>query len=147
MCRVKNARVEADGAVTGQIGPGLLIYLGVGGKDIAQDAHFLADRVGGLRIFQDENGKMNLSGKQTGAQMLAVSNFTLYANCRSRRPDFMAAARPQPAVELFSLFVQALRDQGYTVATGRFGAEMQVLSQADGPVTLWLDTEEMRAGN
>lgn len=142
--RVKQARVEIDGLIHGEIGAGLLVLLGVGLNDTEDHARYLAGKVANLRIFEDENGKMNLSPAQAGVRMLVVSNFTLWGNCRSRRPDFIGAARPEKAEPLYGLFVSELKRAGFFVGTGVFGAEMQVFSQNDGPVTLWLDTDALR---
>jgi D-tyrosyl-tRNA(Tyr) deacylase len=142
--RVKQARVEIQGESCGEIGSGLLIYLGVGQNDTEDDARYLASKAANLRVFEDEKGKMNLSPSDIGAQMLVISNFTLYGNCRSRRPDFMNAAKPELAVPLYELFVSELKNAGFGVFTGRFGADMQVFSQGDGPITLVLDTDVLR---
>lgn len=142
--RVKQARVEINGSVRGKIGAGLLICLGVGENDTPEDARYLAGKAANLRIFEDENGKMNLSPAEAGAQMLVISNFTLFANCRSRRPDFIHAAKPELAVPLYELFVSELKRAGFETGTGVFGADMQVFSQGDGPITLWLDTDILR---
>jgi len=143
--RVSRASVRVDGQVVGRIGPGLLVLLGVGEGDGEAAAHWLAEKIAHLRIFEDEGGKMNRSLLDTAGSVLAVSQFTLYGDCRKgRRPSFAAAARPERAEPLFHYFVERLRDHGVTVETGRFGARMEVELVNDGPVTLWLDTEGVR---
>ena len=142
--RVSRASVTIDGAVTGQIGPGLLVLLGVKTGDTHAEAEKLAAKLTGLRIFEDEAGKMNRSLADTGGALLVVSQFTLYANCRrGRRPDFLAAAKPDTAIPLYEAFIALCRAQGFHVETGRFGADMQVESVNDGPVTMILDTDEL----
>ena len=141
--RVKNARVEIGGRVAGQIGAGFLVLLGVHRDDTEKEADRIADKLCGLRVFEDENGKMNVNPADAGAQMLIISQFTLFADCRSRRPGFSLAARPETAIPLYEHVITFCRDRGFTVATGEFGAEMQVFSQNDGPVTIILDTEEL----
>ena len=142
--RVKQASVTIDGAVAGQIGQGFLILLGVTHEDTEAQARKLADKICSLRIFEDENGKMNIGLDQVAGELLIVSQFTLYGSCRrGRRPDFMAAARPETAIPLYEKFVALCREKGFRVATGRFGAEMQVDSRNDGPLTLILDTDQL----
>ena len=142
--RVKQASVTIDGAVAGQIGQGFLILLGVTHEDTEAQAKKLADKICSLRIFEDENGKMNIGLDQVAGELLIVSQFTLYGSCRrGRRPDFMAAARPETAIPLYEKFVALCREKGFRVATGRFGAEMQVDSRNDGPLTLILDTDQL----
>lgn len=144
LTRVKNARVEIDGVVCGRIDAGLLVLLGVKTGDGEAEAARLADKICALRIFEDENGRMNLSLADVGGAILAVSQFTLYGNCRhGRRPEFLGAARPEQAVPLYELFIDKCREKGFEVQTGEFGADMQVFSQNDGPVTLILDTDEL----
>lgn len=141
--RVSEARVRIDGEVVGEIGPGLLILLGVGRQDGAEDARYLAEKSAGLRIFEDAAGKMNRSVLATGGGVLVVSQFTLYGDCRKgRRPGFADAAPPELADRLYRQFVERLRDQGLTVATGVFQAEMAVELVNDGPVTLLLDSRQ-----
>ena len=141
--RVASARVEVDGKSVGEIGRGLLILLGVEQGDSADDARYLAEKSAQLRIFEDAAGKMNLSLEDVGGQILAVSQFTLLADCRKgRRPGFSRAALPEPADLLYQQFVALLRDRGLTVATGIFQAEMQVHLANDGPVTLLLDSRK-----
>ena len=142
--RVKQASVTIDGAVAGQIGQGFLILLGVTHEDTEVQAKKLADKICSLRIFEDENGKMNIGLDQVAGELLIVSQFTLYGSCRrGRRPDFIAAARPETAIPLYEKFVALCREKGFRVATGRFGAEMQVDSRNDGPLTLILDTDQL----
>lgn len=143
--RVKHAAVTIDGAVQGQIEQGLLILLGVCEGDTAQDAAYLADKCTGLRIFTDENDKMNLSCADIGGGLLIVSQFTLYGDCKKgKRPNFMRAARPETAIPLYEQFIAQCKASGLPVETGTFGADMQVSLINDGPVTIWMDTAEMR---
>ena len=144
LTRVKNASVTVDGKVIGKIGPGFLILLGITHEDTEAQAVKLADKLMGLRIFEDENEKMNRSLEDVGGQVLVVSQFTLYGNCKKgRRPEFLAAARPELAVPLYEKFVALCRDKGFSVETGEFGAEMLVESVNDGPVTLIVDTDQL----
>ena len=136
--RVKNARVEIDDKINGAIDQGLLVLLGVGPED-TQAADKLADKVCGLRIFDDENGKMNLNLAAVGGALLVVSQFTLYADTSSRRPGFSHAAKPDLAVPLYERFMAACREKGFQVEHGKFAAEMQVFSQNDGPITILLE--------
>lgn len=140
--RVKNARVEIDGRVNGQIGTGYLVLLGVGPADTAATADKLAEKICNLRIFEDENEKMNLNLEAVGGALLVVSQFTLYADTSSRRPGFTGAAKPDQAVPLYERFMDHCRQRGFEVQHGEFGADMQVFSQNDGPVTILLDTEQ-----
>ena len=137
--RVKNARVEIDGQVNGAIGQGFLVLLGVGPDDTPATADKMADKVCGLRVFEDENGKMNRSLEQAGGAILAVSQFTLYADTSSRRPGFSHAAPPALAIPLYQRFMDQCRQRGFEVQHGEFGADMQVFSQNDGPVTILLE--------
>ncbi len=137
--RVKNARVEIDDKINGQIGRGLLVLLGVGPDDTEAQADKMADKVCGLRIFEDKNEKMNLNLAAVGGSILAVSQFTLYADTSSRRPGFSHAAKPDVAIPLYERFMEACRARGFTVEHGEFGADMQVFSQNDGPVTILLE--------
>ncbi len=137
--RVKNARVEIDGRINGAIDTGLLVLLGVGPEDTQASAGKLADKVCGLRIFDDEDGKMNLNLAAVGGALLVVSQFTLYADTSSRRPGFSHAAKPELAVPLYERFIAACRERGFRVEHGEFGAEMQVFSQNDGPITILLE--------
>lgn len=139
--RVYHACVTVDGEEVGRIGRGVLLLVGVTHEDTEKEALWLAKKVAGLRVFSDENDKMNDSVADIGGEMLVVSNFTLYGNAsHGRRPDFTAAARPEKAEPLFNTFVQMLREQGVPVQTGRFGADMHVTMEGDGPVTIWIDT-------
>jgi D-aminoacyl-tRNA deacylase len=138
--RVSSCRVVVSGAVVGQIGRGLLVLLGVRTGDTEAQARWLAGKIVGLRIFEDDQGKMNVSVADVGGSVLVVSQFTLYADCeKGRRPSFIDAARPEVAEPLYVGFVNAIRLHGVPVATGRFGAMMQVELVNDGPVTLILD--------
>ena len=141
--RVKSASVEIGGAVKSSIGMGFLVLLGVHEEDTEAEALKIADKICGLRVFEDENGKMNVNPGDAGAELLIVSQFTLYADCRSRRPGFSRAARPEKAIPLYELVISQCRERGFTVGTGEFGADMQVRSQNDGPVTILLDTKEL----
>lgn len=137
--RVKNARVEIEDKVNGAIDQGFLVLLGVGPEDTEAQADKLADKVCGLRVFDDENGKMNLNLAAVGGALLVVSQFTLYADTSSRRPGFSHAAKPDLAIPLYQRFMAACRDKGFRVEHGEFGAEMQVFSQNDGPITILLE--------
>ena len=140
--RVSSARVEIDGEVAGSIGRGLLVLLGVGQGDSEKQAHWLADKIAGLRIFEDDAGKMNLSVEEVGGSALVVSQFTLYGDCRKgRRPSFTGAAPPEEADRLYQVFVARLKERGLPVATGVFQAMMQVHLVNDGPVTVVVETE------
>ena len=139
--RVKNARVEIDGRVNGAIGQGFLVLLGVAPTDTEATADRMADKVCGLRVFEDENGKMNLNLEKVGGSLLVVSQFTLYADTSSRRPGFSYAAKPDIAIPLYERFMAQCRQRGFAVEHGEFGADMQVFSQNDGPVTILLDIE------
>ena len=142
LTRVKHASVTIDGALHSQIGEGFLILLGITHSDTEAQAVKLADKLCSLRIFEDENEKMNRGLEDVGGSLLIVSQFTLYGNCKKgRRPDFLAAARPETAIPLYERFVQLCRDKGFPVETGVFGANMQVDSLNDGPLTLVVDTE------
>lgn len=141
--RVRSAAVDIDGETVGRIAAGLLIFVGVTAGDTAADARFLADKCVNLRIFKDEAGKMNLSLADTGGEALIVSQFTLYGDARKgRRPSFTAAAGPETAIPLYEAFVAAVKASGIGVATGRFGAEMQISLCNDGPVTLIIESEK-----
>jgi D-tyrosyl-tRNA(Tyr) deacylase len=140
--RVSRARVVIGGEAVGAIDRGLLVLLGVAPDDTADDARRLADKVVGLRIFADDEGKMNRAVADVGGAVLVVSQFTLYGDCRKgRRPSFIGAAGPDIAVPLYEAFVEAVRAQGVPAATGRFGAMMQVELVNDGPVTLIVDSK------
>lgn len=141
--RVKWSRVTSEGSLLGEIGPGLLVFLGVTHADTTDNAARLASKISRLRIFNDDAGKMNLSLANVGGSVMVVSQFTLFADTRSgNRPGYSAAAKPDTAIPLYEEFVQQLRNSGYTVATGEFGADMQVELLNDGPVTIWLDDAE-----
>ncbi|SRR5579885_2230230 len=138
--RVTRARVTVSGEEIGAIERGLLVLLGVAPTDTPEEARWLADKVVGLRIFADAEGKMNLSVADVGGAVLVVSQFTLYGDCRKgRRPSFLGAAAPELAVPLYEEFVNAIKAHGVPTATGRFGAMMQVELVNDGPVTLLVD--------
>ena len=141
--RVKNASVVIDGKENAAIGKGFLVLLGVHVSDTEAEAKKIADKICGLRVFEDEAGKMNVNPADAGAELLIVSQFTLYADCKSRRPGFTQAARPDTAVPLYELVVSECRARGFKVETGEFGAEMFVSSVNDGPVTILLDTKEL----
>ena len=142
--RVKSASVVIDGKVNGAIGMGYLVLLGVKVGDTEAEARRLAEKICNLRVFEDENGKMNLGLDAVGGQVLVVSQFTLYGNCRKgRRPSFAEAAGPELGNELYEKFLSVCEELGYPPQHGRFGADMQVDSQNDGPVTLILDTEQL----
>jgi D-tyrosyl-tRNA(Tyr) deacylase len=139
--RVSRAGVSVGGEVVGAIDRGLLVLLGVAPTDTGADARWLADKVAGLRIFNDADGKMNLSVQDVEGSVLVVSQFTLYGDCRKgRRPSFIGAAPPELAEPLYGAFVNAFRALGLPTATGRFGAMMQVELVNDGPVTLLIET-------
>lgn len=144
LTRVKSASVTIDGRTVGQIGKGFLILLGVHVSDTEEAARRIADKICGLRIFEDENGKMNINPADAGAELLIVSQFTLFADCSKRRPGFTEAARPELAVPLYELVISECRSRGFKVETGEFGADMQVTSVNDGPVTIILDTDQAR---
>ena len=141
--RVKNASVEIGGRVNGSIGQGFLILLGVGPNDTEEQAEKLADKVCGLRVFEDENRKMNLNLETVGGSLLEVSQFTLYADTKKRRPGFTGAAKPEVAIPLYEKFMANCEARGFHVEHGEFGADMQVFSQNDGPVTILFDTDDM----
>ena len=141
--RVKSASVEIDGAEYSSIGPGFLVLLGVHQDDTEAQALKIADKLCGLRVFEDENGKMNRSPADAGAELLIISQFTLFADCKSRRPGFSKAARPETAVPLYELVIRQCRERGSPVQTGVFAADMKVASVNDGPVTILLDTNEL----
>ena len=137
--RVLSSSVTIEGKEVARIGKGFLVLLGVHVDDTEEKAKKIADKICGLRIFEDENGKMNINPKDAGAQLLIVSQFTLYADCSSRRPGFTEAARPEKSEPLYELVVSECRDRGFEVHTGEFGADMKVESVNDGPVTIVLD--------
>ena len=137
--RVKHASVTIENEVRGQIGQGYLVLLGVGPGDTEETAVKLADKICNLRIFEDQEERMNLSLEQVGGSLLVVSQFTLYADTSSRRPGFSHAAKPDLAIPLYERFMAACRERGFRVEHGEFGAEMQVFSQNDGPITILLE--------
>lgn len=141
--RVKSASVTIAGDVTGSIGKGFLVLLGVNVNDTEAQADKVADKICGLRVFEDNAGKMNVNPADAGAELLIVSQFTLYADVKSRRPGFTRAARPETAVPLYERVIEQCRARGFKVETGRFGAEMLVESINDGPVTILIDTDEL----
>lgn len=141
--RVSRAIVTVADEVTGEIGLGLLVLLGVADDDAQADADYLAEKLAGLRIFPDDDGKMNRSLVEAGGAMLVVSQFTLYGDCRKgKRPSFIKAARPEHAANLYKAFVAEVRGRGITVATGRFQEHMDVELVNDGPVTLLIDSSK-----
>ena len=137
--RVSRASVTIDGMIHGQIGRGFLVLLGVGPNDTEAVAEKLAEKICNLRVFEDENGKMNRSLEQVGGSLLVVSQFTLYADTSSRRPGFTGAAKPDVAIPLYERFMDHCRQRGFPVEHGEFGADMQVESVNDGPVTILLE--------
>ena len=142
--RVKNASVKVDGEVVGACGEGLMILLGVAEGDTEEDARLLAAKICNLRIFTDENDKMNLGLEAIDGEILVVSQFTLYGNCRKgRRPSFTDAAGPELGNTLYEKFLSICEELGYAPQHGRFGADMKVASINDGPVTLILDTDQL----
>ena len=144
LTRVKSASVTIDGEVVGKIGQGFLILLGVGPEDTERECRYLAEKALGLRVFEDENEKMNLGLADVGGEVLVVSQFTLYGNCRKgRRPSFAEAANPELGNRLYERFLEICEELGYPPQHGRFGADMQVESVNDGPVTLILDTDQL----
>ena len=144
LTRVKSASVTIDGEVVGKIGRGFLILLGVGPDDTEKESRYLAEKALGLRVFEDENGKMNLGLDSVNGEVLVVSQFTLFGNCRKgRRPSFAGAAGPELGEKLYEQFLSDCAALGYPPQHGRFGADMQVESVNDGPVTLILDTDQL----
>jgi len=141
--RVSSASVEIDGVTTGAVDKGFLVLLGIRHDDTEAQTRKLASKVCNLRVFADDEGKMNLDLRAVGGSLLVISQFTLFADCKSRRPGFTAAARPDVAVPLYELFISECRDAGFRVETGEFGAMMNVSSVNDGPVTILFDTDEM----
>ncbi|MGN8968246.1 D-aminoacyl-tRNA deacylase [Intestinimonas sp. HCP28S3_D6] len=141
--RVTSASVTIDGKVNGAIGRGFLVLLGIGPNDTPAQAAKLADKVVGLRVFEDENEKMNLNLATVGGELLVVSQFTLYADTKSRRPSFTGAAKPDRAIPLYEEFLRQCEALGFPPQHGEFGADMAVASVNDGPVTILLDTDTM----
>lgn len=145
LTRVNSASVTIDGQVVGQIGRGFLILLGIGPNDTEKECRYLAEKALGLRIFTDENDKMNLGLNAVGGQVLVVSQFTLYGNCRKgRRPSFTDAADPELGNALYEKFLAVCAELGYPPQHGQFGADMQVASVNDGPVTMIVDTKDLK---
>ena len=140
--RVDRASVTIEGRVNGQIGRGFLVLLGVGPNDTEDTARKLADKICNLRVFEDENEKMNLNLEQVAGSLLVVSQFTLYADTSSRRPGFSGAAKPDLAIPLYETFMDHCRSRGFTVEHGEFGAKMEVDSLNHGPVTILFDTDQ-----
>ena len=143
LTRVKSASVTIGGVEKGRIGKGFLVLLGVHEDDGEAEALKIADKICGLRIFEDGSGKMNVNPKDAGAEMLIISQFTLFADCKSRRPGFSKAARPDKAIPLYELVISQCRERGFKVGTGVFAAYMQVASVNDGPITIIIDTKEL----
>ncbi len=140
--RVSEASVTIEETIHGKIGTGFLVLLGVGPDDTEEDAMKLADKICGVRVFEDDNGKMNRNLEQAGGELLVVSQFTLYADLKSRRPGFTGAAKPDTALPLYERFMSACTERGFHVEHGEFGADMKVASVNDGPVTLLFDTRK-----
>ncbi len=142
--RVTQAAVTVNGELVGRIGKGFLVLLGVGAEDTKEEAIKLAEKIIGLRVFEDQAGKMNLSLQEVGGEILVVSQFTLFADCRKgRRPSFTGAAPPELAEQLYEFFVNYIAQKGIPVRTGRFREHMLVELVNDGPVTIWLDSKEL----
>ncbi len=143
--RAAQAAVTIDGAECREIGQGLVVLIGITEGDTQQDAAYLAEKCVGLRIFNDADGKMNRSVADIQGELLIISQFTLYGDCKKgKRPNFMRAAKPDTAIPLYEAFVSCCQASGIPVKTGTFGADMQVSLTNDGPVTIWMDTNEMR---
>ena len=143
LTRVDSASVAIDGKVKSSIGKGFLVLLGVHADDGEKEALKIADKICGLRIFEDADDKMNVNPMDAGAQLLIISQFTLFADCKSRRSGFSKAARPETAIPLYEKVIAECRSRGFEVGTGEFGAKMKVESVNDGPVTIILDTREL----
>lgn len=142
--RVSQARVEVDREPVGEIGNGLVVFLGVGREDGPADSDYMAGKISGLRIFEDEEGLMNLSVQDTGGSILCISQFTILGDCRKgRRPGFSAAAPPEQAEKLYEYFCENLRSRGVNIATGRFQATMRIIVDNEGPVTMLLDSKKL----
>lgn len=142
--RVNNASVEVDGKTVGEIGKGLLVFLGVGDGDTDADLNYIADKTAGLRIFSDEDDKMNLSVTDIDGEILVVSQFTLYGDCRKgRRPNFTSSMEPVTAEKMYEDFIKTIESKGIKTAHGEFGADMQVSISNDGPVTILLDSSKI----
>ena len=140
--RVASASVEIEGKINGAIDRGFLVLLGVGPNDNEKTTQKMADKICNLRVFEDENGKMNLDLATVGGSLLVVSQFTLYADTSSRRPGFSGAAKPDLAIPMYEKFMEICREKGFRVEHGEFGADMQVRSQNDGPVTILFEINE-----
>ena len=141
--RVSSSKVTVEGNITGEINKGLLVLLGVTHEDTSKDVDYIIDKTLNLRIFEDEDEKMNLSLKDIGGELLVVSQFTLYGDCRKgRRPSFSTAAKPEHAISLYEEFVEKAKSEGLKVGTGQFGAHMMVDLTNDGPVTILLDSSK-----
>lgn len=143
--RVKKASVEIEGEIKGEIAAGFLVLLGVHEEDTVAEADMIADKICGMRIFEDENGKMNLAPDPKKHGLLIVSQFTLYADIKSRRPGFSKAARPETAIPLYERVISECMRRGFSVETGEFGADMLVYSENDGPVTIIADTASCKS--
>lgn len=142
--RVTKGKVTVENQIVGEIGAGFVVLLGVGANDTEAEVELLANKVANLRVFADGEGKFNLSALEVKAEMMVISQFTLFADCRKgRRPSFTEAARPELAVPLYEKFVEKLRVIGFTVSTGVFQADMLVEIHNAGPVTIWLDTDDL----
>lgn len=145
--RVSRASITIDGEPGSAIDQGFLVLLGICAEDTEKQVTYLAEKCAGLRVFEDENGKMNKALADIGGKIMLVSNFTLYANCaRGKRPDFIRAARPEQAIPLYEQFIRELERLGVSFVTGKFGADMKIDHVNDGPVTIILDTDEMMKG-
>lgn len=142
--RVKRSHVEVDGKTTGQINKGLMVLLGISEDDKTEDIDYMIDKIVNLRIFEDDDSKMNLSMLDVGGEILVVSQFTLYGDCRKgRRPSFVRAAKPEKAQELYNIFIERLKEKNINVQSGIFQADMTVYIENDGPVTLIVDSEKI----
>lgn len=142
--RVNNASVTVDGKTIGEIGKGLLVFLGVGDGDTDKDLNYIADKTAGLRIFSDADDKMNLSVTDIGGEILVVSQFTLYGDCRKgKRPNFTSSMEPVTAEKMYEDFIKIIESKGIKTAHGEFGADMQVSISNDGPVTILLDSSKI----
>lgn len=142
--RVSSASVKIDGQIFSEIGPGLLVLLGIEAADSPEDIDFLVKKTAAMRIFPDAEGKMNLSVTEIGGEILVVSQFTLHASTKKgNRPSFIRAARPEQAIPLYELFLEKMASEsGLRVASGEFGADMKIALVNDGPVTIWMDSKE-----
>ena len=144
MQRVTGAAVEVDGEILGKIEKGLVVFVGVAAGDQENDCRYIAEKIAGLRIFEDEQGKMNLSLQEIGGAVLCVSQFTLYGDCRKgRRPNFIQAAVPEKAITYYESVCELLAEKGLPVARGKFQAKMSVKIENDGPVTILLDSRKL----